>query len=812
MRKHIHGLIMDQISTTQRIFNTLSILASNILFKKPVNINIAFLLFFGVANGQIPATISASGTWSTTSGGPGSVTFAPGSCYSVTVTAWGGGGGGGGASNNGASGGGAGGGYAQAIVSISGGGIYYYSVGAGGAAGTTAGTNGAAGGPTWFNGTAGTNNNTTGSFINAGGGSGGNGATSNAGAAAQTSAGTGTFGTSGLTAAVSYSGGTGGGGFVNGNGDGAGGGGGGAAGAGGNGGNGATTTTGAGGFCPNGGGGGGGGGGGATGAGANGNPGNSSGGGGSGGAANGGGAGGTGSGSANAASGGPGAAVGGGGGGGSGCCGCNGGGGGDGAAGSGSIGGGGGGGTGDGGSGTGGTGGAHGGGGGGSDGSSTANGGAGGDGYLTIQVVVASAPTATAGPPQAPVCPGTTSSIMNGSVSAGATATWSGGAGTWTSASDPINATYTPAPTEMGTITLTLIASNSCGADTVSETITINPAPPAPTVTSPVSYCINATATPLIATATGSLLWYTTATGGTGSSTAPTPSTATSGSTTYYVSQTQSGCESPRAAITVIVNPVPTATAGNTAPPCSNGSITLDASGGTSYSWSGPNGYSGTGSSPAPFSAAVYGAGTYTVTVTDANGCTATATTIVNAPAIATLEILPSDTTVLSGNPVQLNSVFGGYPASSITSYSWTPSTGLSCINCPNPVVSTASLTDSVNLYSLTILYNNGCTVTAMDTIKIEYEASMAVPTAFTPNSDGKNDLYMILATGVTSFYMTIYNRWGERVYESTDITQGWDGTYGGKPEPAEDYSAFIQINFVNGKTLNKTATVSLFR
>lgn len=80
---------------------------------------------------------------------------------------------------------------------------------------------------------------------------------------------------------------------------------------------------------------------------------------------------------------------------------------------------------------------------------------------------------------------------------------------------------------------------------------------PAPTGTTPVNYTLGATATPLTATGTA-LLWYTTATGGTGSVTAPTPSTSTVGSTIYYVSQTLNGCEGPRFAITVTVNAVVT--------------------------------------------------------------------------------------------------------------------------------------------------------------------------------------------------------------------------------------------------------------
>ncbi len=83
--------------------------------------------------------------------------------------------------------------------------------------------------------------------------------------------------------------------------------------------------------------------------------------------------------------------------------------------------------------------------------------------------------------------------------------------------------------------------------------------PSAPTITTPVAYCQGATASALTATGTG-LLWYTVATGGTGSATAPTPVTTTAGTINYYVSQTINSCESPRAMIAVTVNGKPTVT------------------------------------------------------------------------------------------------------------------------------------------------------------------------------------------------------------------------------------------------------------
>ena len=94
---------------------------------------------------------------------------------------------------------------------------------------------------------------------------------------------------------------------------------------------------------------------------------------------------------------------------------------------------------------------------------------------------------------------------------------------------------------------------NGCEGPRAALLVTINATPAIPVFTSPVFYCQNNTAMPL--TATGSnLLWYTAATGSSGSATAPTPFTVTAGNTFYYVSQTILGCEGPRAAITVTVS------------------------------------------------------------------------------------------------------------------------------------------------------------------------------------------------------------------------------------------------------------------
>ena len=149
--------------------------------------------------------------------------------------------------------------------------------------------------------------------------------------------------------------------------------------------------------------------------------------------------------------------------------------------------------------------------------------------------------------------------------------------------------------------------------------------PAAPTVTSPINYCQNIAASQL--TATGSnLLWYTVPTGGAGSSTAPTPSTSTTGTTSYYVTQTII-CESPRAKIDVIIYPNPLAAVNSqTNLNCfeaGDGTITIHGSIGTGpYNYSVDDGLTWVPSATDPY---IYGGlianQPYRIKVKDSHGC-----------------------------------------------------------------------------------------------------------------------------------------------------------------------------------------------
>ncbi|QKZ11892.1 T9SS type A sorting domain-containing protein [Spirosoma sp. KUDC1026] len=164
---------------------------------------------------------------------------------------------------------------------------------------------------------------------------------------------------------------------------------------------------------------------------------------------------------------------------------------------------------------------------------------------------------------------------------------------------------------------------NGCEGGRAALSVTVNPVPAAPTATAPGPYCRNTTPAALTATGTN-LTWYTSATGGSGDKTAIPPSTSTAGSTTYYVTQTVSGCESPRQAITVVVKELPVAPSVSSVEFCQSATVpvlTASASTGGTLSWYGTNQTGGTASSTAPtVSAATAGSVTYYVSQT-VDGC-----------------------------------------------------------------------------------------------------------------------------------------------------------------------------------------------
>ncbi len=199
---------------------------------------------------------------------------------------------------------------------------------------------------------------------------------------------------------------------------------------------------------------------------------------------------------------------------------------------------------------------------------------------------------------------------------------------------------------------------NGCESPRAAIIVTVNPLPTAPLVSN-IFYCNNEVAAPLTAAASANctLNWYTTATGGTPSTTSPTPSTTTLGSTNYYVSQTitSTGCEGTRAEIIVTVNPLPTAPVVNNISYCHNEiaiPLTAIASASCTLNWySTPTGGTSSATSPTPSTATVGTIKYYvsqTITATGCEGARSEISVIVNPlPVVKDVTIIQCDTDLI---------------------------------------------------------------------------------------------------------------------------------------------------------------------
>ena len=176
-----------------------------------------------------------------------------------------------------------------------------------------------------------------------------------------------------------------------------------------------------------------------------------------------------------------------------------------------------------------------------------------------------------------------------------------------------------PNTTSAGSITYYVSQTGTCESPRAAIVVNVNATPAAPTAVSPIAYCQGATATALIASGTN-LLWYTSATGGTGTSVATVPSTIAAGTITYYVSQTTTGCESNRTAIVVNVTALPTApTVVSPVVYCQGSTATALTATGTGLMWF-TTATGGTGVSTAPIPGTAT-AGTITYYVAQQSSC-----------------------------------------------------------------------------------------------------------------------------------------------------------------------------------------------
>ncbi len=239
---------------------------------------------------------------------------------------------------------------------------------------------------------------------------------------------------------------------------------------------------------------------------------------------------------------------------------------------------------------------------------------------------------------------------------------------------------------------------------------------------------------------------------------------------------------------------------------CFGDSALITASGGITYSWNDPVEIFYPDSS-ASFAFADQTV-TYTVTGTDTNGCWETAQSTVTV--IEEQDLIEERECIIIGESATIGFDYGpGY------TYDWTvgPTDFLVCEEC---AVQTVTITEEVDSIEYEVAYSDplGC-FPKVDryTVCVEDKYTVDVPSAFTPDGAGENNIVYVKGHGIQELiYFRIYNRWGEMVFETNDINQGWNGVYKGSAQDMETFVYQAKVLFYNNKHGEKGGEITLIR
>ena len=246
--------------------------------------------------------------------------------------------------------------------------------------------------------------------------------------------------------------------------------------------------------------------------------------------------------------------------------------------------------------------------------------------------------------------------------------------------------------------------------------------------------------------------------------------------TNYQVRAIIGGCSATKN-IAVATVPYPLVNAGEDFSVCYNTSGQLNGfTDGSSWRWAPASSLN----NPGLLNPIAYPARTtdYILTAFDTKGCPKPGRDTIRVILIPKLNVSAGrDTAVIIGQPLQLL-------ATGAITYKWSPSSNLSAVNIANPVALFTNLSEDIR-YKVVGFSREGCRDSAYLNVKIfKTKPTIFVPTAFTPNNDGKNDLLLPIAVGIKNIeYFSIYNRWGQLVFSTRINGNGWDGKINGVPQ-----------------------------
>jgi gliding motility-associated-like protein len=460
-----------------------------------------------------------------------------------------------------------------------------------------------------------------------------------------------------------------------------------------------------------------------------------------------------------------------------------------------------------------------------------------------------------------PLCEGSDLNLTV-STTANATYNWNGPNGYSSTQQDP--AITSVQLSQAGSYSVTVTSAQGCSASgsvniVVNAALNLN----ITAIANPSAICIGQSAT-LTASGATNYTWSN------GLGTGATQNVSPSSTTIYNVTATDAttGC-SAVANTSVTVNPLPNITINASETTlCEAGSATLTASGADSYIWS-------TNETSAVINVSPTTTTIYTVTGTDANGCSSTASQNIDVLNFATPQFaISNNITLCYGNntptlpSTSTNGITGVWQPSTISNtqsntytftpdggqcastydvnviiqqinmtagpdtlvelasqvelfasvsgstngtYTWSPAENITCFDCSNPIL--LALRDQV----YTVTYTDpqtGCSANASVNIDVNYDPNTIffIPNAFSPNGDGNNDVFEINGLKIKEIDLNIFNRWGELVFSEKSASPKWDGTYKGELQNPDVFIYHTFIVFFNNQVVQTKGSVTIIR
>jgi gliding motility-associated-like protein len=168
------------------------------------------------------------------------------------------------------------------------------------------------------------------------------------------------------------------------------------------------------------------------------------------------------------------------------------------------------------------------------------------------------------------------------------------------------------------------------------------------------------------------------------------------------------------------------------------------------------------------------------------------------------LEVPFEDTIICKPSSIRFSAL------STSNSFTWEPSNKLNCSLCPKPETSPEETT----IFTVSSATDPQQICLETKTIHVVVEGpcpEIYIPTGFSPNGDNNNDYFRAFGK-VNKFHIVIFNRWGEKVFETNDIEQAWDGKYQGEYVPSGVYAFVVNGIDYNGKPIHKTGNITVIR